>query len=104
MGAPGGDVGLGTAPLALEHAFKAGHRADDEADILAALALQDAGANRRQRVGACDRCSERRDGNTDCRESHEWSPSDELIAEGTEWKRGVQNKALPKVAVKTSNV
>ena len=47
----GRDVRFGTAAFALEHAFEAGHRADHEADILAALALQNAGANR-QRVGA----------------------------------------------------
>src|SRR5260221_14064388 len=51
IAAHGRDVGFGTPPLALEHAFEAGHRADHEADILAALTLQDAGANRRPRVG-----------------------------------------------------
>src|ERR1019366_7974632 len=50
--ADGRDVGFGAAAFALEHAFEAGHRADHEADILAALALQDARTNRRQRVGA----------------------------------------------------
>jgi len=37
VAADGCDVGLRTAAFALEHAFKAGHRADDEADILAAM-------------------------------------------------------------------
>src|ERR1700682_4612571 len=68
--AHGCEIGFGTAAVALEHAFEAGDRADDEADILAALALQDAGAYRRQRVGASDRCRERSDGDTECRESH----------------------------------
>src|SRR3984893_2054342 len=54
----GCDVWFGTAAFALEHTFEAGDRADNEADILAALALQDAGANRRQRVGARDRRNE----------------------------------------------
>ena len=66
--ANGRDIGFGTAALALEHAFEAGDRADHEADILAALALQDAGANRRQRIGAGDRRNERRGGNTDVKE------------------------------------
>ena len=70
----GCDIRFGAAALALKHAFEAGGRADDEADILAALALQDAGANRRQRVGACDRRNQRNDGNTKCRESHESFP------------------------------
>src|SRR6202790_840034 len=43
----GCDVRFGAATLALKHAFEAGGRADDEADILAALALQDAGAQLR---------------------------------------------------------
>ncbi len=42
----GREVGFGTAAFALEDAFEAGDRADHKADILAALALQDAGANR----------------------------------------------------------
>ena len=50
-----GDVGLRPAACAAEHAFETRHRADDEADILATLALQDTGANRWRRVGACDR-------------------------------------------------
>src|ERR1035437_2129688 len=50
--ADGCDIGFGAAAFALEHTFEAGHRADHEADILAALALQDARTNRRQRVGA----------------------------------------------------
>src|SRR3981189_17963 len=36
--AQGCDVRFGTAAFALKYTFKAGHRADDEADILAALA------------------------------------------------------------------
>src|SRR3954467_2951860 len=55
IAAHSGDIGFGATALALEYAFEAGHRADDEADILAALALQDAGANRRQRVGGSER-------------------------------------------------
>src|ERR1019366_7318404 len=39
--ANGCDVGFGAAAFALEHTFEAGPRADHEADILAALALQD---------------------------------------------------------------
>src|ERR1700730_3587539 len=60
----GCDVWFGTATLALEHAFEAGHRANDKTDILAALALQDAGAELRLRqcVGARERCRERSDG------------------------------------------
>src|SRR5450432_4405995 len=50
IAADGCDIGFGTAAFALEYAFEAGHRADDEADILATLALQDTGANRRQRI------------------------------------------------------
>src|ERR1700682_6108570 len=72
--ADGCDVRFGTAAFALKHTFEAGDRADDETDILAALALQDTGANRRQCIGACDRCCERSDGNTECRESHESVP------------------------------
>src|ERR1700730_9022087 len=72
--AEGCDIGFGTAAFALEYAFEAGHGADDEADILATLALQDTGANRRQRIGGCDRCNQRNDGNTECRESHESFP------------------------------
>ena len=49
------DIGFGTAALALEYALEAGHRTDHKADILAAVALQDAGANRRQRVGVTNK-------------------------------------------------
>src|SRR5260370_15429017 len=45
--ADGRDIGFGTAALALEHAIEAGRRSDDEADILAALALQDTRTHRR---------------------------------------------------------
>ena len=65
-----GDIGLGTAAFALEYAVEAGDRADHEADILAALALQDTGLNRRHRVGAGQRCQQRSGGNTEGRESH----------------------------------
>ena len=68
--ADGGDVRLGPAAFALEHAFKLGDRADDEADILSALALQDAGANRRHRVGAGDRRQQRERSEGECRKSH----------------------------------
>src|SRR6267154_2305001 len=74
IAADGCDIGFGTAAFAPEYTFEAGHRADDEADILATLALQDTGANRRQRIGACDRRNQRNDGNTKCRESHESFP------------------------------
>src|SRR5580704_7591193 len=69
--ADGRDVGLGRASVAFEHALEAGDGADDEADILAALALQDTGTNRRQRVGACDRQHARGRGNTSNRKSRE---------------------------------
>src|SRR5713226_2782486 len=49
------DIGFGTVSLALEDAFEAGHRTDHKADILAAKALQNTGADRRQRIGARDR-------------------------------------------------
>src|SRR4051812_1236482 len=84
--AHGGDIRLGPAAFALEYAFETGHRAYDEADILAALALQDAGANRRRRIGACDRRHEGRDGDGECQESH-WvlSPHNENeFADGQE--------------------
>src|ERR1700754_2962988 len=55
------DVRFGTAAVALEHAFEAGDRADHEADMLAALALQNAGANR-QRAGAAEGRHQCRDG------------------------------------------
>ena len=74
VAADGCDVWFGTAAFTLEHTFEAGHRAHDEADILATLALQDTGANRRQRIGACDRRHERNDGNSECRESHDPVP------------------------------
>src|SRR5260221_3159311 len=60
IAAHGGDVGFGTPPLALEHAFEAGHRADHEADILAPLTFQDAGANQRQSVVGSTRRDQRR--------------------------------------------
>ena len=68
--ADGCDIRLGPAAFALEHALQAGGRADDVADILAALALQDAGADGRHRVGAGERARERGDGNRKCRELH----------------------------------
>ena len=70
VAADGRDIGFRTAALALKHAFERGHRADDEADILSALALQDAGANRRRGVGARERRKQRRDGNGDGRNAH----------------------------------
>src|SRR6266702_1008538 len=102
----GCDVGLGPASLALEHAFKARHRADDEADILAALALQDAGANRRQRVGAGDRRDQRDGGEGECRNSHWYlSPHEERDCGRTRRKRHVENKAFPKTSKdKPSNI
>src|ERR1700730_10131080 len=70
--ADGRDVRFGTLALALEHTFEAGRRAHHEADILAALALQDTRLilRLRHRVGACERRSERGDGDTKCRKSH----------------------------------
>src|SRR6267154_95222 len=71
--AHGCEVRLRPAAFALKHAFKAGHGADDEADILAALALQDAGAHRGQRVSAGDWRHQRRDGDAECRKARrEW--------------------------------
>lgn len=64
--AHGGDIGFRTAAFAPEHTFEGGYRTNNEADIRAALALQDAGANRRLRVGADDRCRKRNDGDTEC--------------------------------------
>src|SRR5712672_1652035 len=76
-----------------------------EAEILAALTLQDTGAHRRQCIGACDRRHERGDRNTECPESHEFVPRMmNGMSAGTGRKRRVQNKALPKTAVKTSRV
>src|SRR5258707_11380599 len=71
VAADGCDVWFGTAAFALKYTFETGHRADDEADILASLALQDTGAHRRQSPGACNQRHARGDGNTDCRESPE---------------------------------
>src|SRR5205814_804645 len=70
--ANGCDVRLGAAAFALEYAFKAGGRADNETDILAALALQNPGAKLRlrHRVGACDRRNERRDRDGEGGKSH----------------------------------
>src|ERR1700730_2615080 len=68
--AHGCDIGLGSAAFALEHTFKAGDRADQEADILTALALQYTCANRRQCIGARERRHARHGGKTECRESH----------------------------------
>src|SRR5258708_21334654 len=67
----GRQIWFGTTALALEHTFQAGGRANDEADILSAFALQDTCAELRlrQRVGACQRCNERSDGDTECRET-----------------------------------
>src|ERR1700733_7839706 len=73
----GRDIGFRATTFALEYAFEVGHRADHEADILAALALQDTGANLWQRVGARGRCCQCCDGNTECQESHDVSPHDE---------------------------
>src|ERR1700722_9136073 len=58
------NVGFGTVAVALEHAFEAGRRSHDEADILAALALQEAGAHRLHRAGASERGCERSDGDS----------------------------------------
>ncbi len=56
----GRKIRLGPAAAALEHAFEAGDRADDEADILAALALQDPGLNLLgRRVGGGERRQQR---------------------------------------------
>ena len=60
--AHGGEIGFGTTARALEHAFEAGDRTDDKADILAAAAFENAGAAGRQRVGAGERASERGSG------------------------------------------
>ena len=66
-----GEIGFRPAAIAAEHALETGHRADHEADILAALALQDAGANhRRRRAGACKRRHQRERGKCQCQESH----------------------------------
>src|SRR5258707_4461657 len=105
VAADGCDVWFGTAAFALKHTFETGHRADDEADILADLALQDTGAHPPQCSGACDRRHERGDRNTECPESHEFVPRMmNGMSAGTGRKRHVQNKALPKTAVKTSRV
>ena len=65
-----GEVGFRPSAVAAEYAFEAGHRADDEADVLAALALQNAGANRRRRAGACERRDQRSRGECQCQKSH----------------------------------
>src|SRR5204862_4514826 len=62
VAAHGGDVGFRPAAVALEHAFEIRHGADDEGAILATLALQDPGANRRRRAGACNRREQRKRG------------------------------------------
>src|ERR1700730_10872864 len=92
------DIGFGTAALALEYALEAGHRTDHEADILAAVALQNAGANRRPRIGALNRRTRGNDGDKKCRASHVFiSPRNDLNgARATGRKRRVQNKALSK--------
>src|SRR5260370_14254365 len=66
VAADGCDVWFGTAAFALKSPLETGHRADDEADILAALALQDTGAHRRQCLGACDRRPVAGDRDTEC--------------------------------------
>ena len=75
--------------------------------ILAALTLQDAGAHRRQRIGARDRRDQRRDGDAEggkaFRKKHVSSPLDELNVRGTGRKRRVENMALRKEDFKTSN-
>jgi len=77
--AHGGDIRFGPAAFALEYAFETGHRAYDEADILAALALQDAGANRRRRAGGRDRRHQRQRGDSQSQKSHEsQSPHEKL--------------------------
>src|SRR5713226_478885 len=95
--ADGCDIWFGTTAFALKHTFEAGHRADDETDILAALALQDTGAHRRQRVGARDRRQQRNNGDTECRESHESVPRMmNGMSAGTGRKRRVQTRRFQK--------
>jgi hypothetical protein len=68
--ANGRDISLGPSASALEHAFEPGHRADDKADVLAALAFQNTGRRRLLRIGGCERRYQRSNGNTKSRESH----------------------------------
>src|SRR5260221_2545021 len=103
----GRQIWFGTTALALEHTFQAGGRANDESDILAAFALQDTCAELRlrQRVGACRRCSERSDGDTECRETHMSDPNvDWICARDRKDAPCPKQGASKNVAVKTSNV
>src|ERR1700761_3920332 len=68
--ANGGEIGLGPAAFSLEHALQIGDRTHHKGDILAALALQHASADRRHCIGACDRRQQRDDSNGKGRNSH----------------------------------
>src|SRR6202048_229284 len=95
--AHGGGGRRGTASFALEHAFEAGYGTNDEADILAALALQDAGALRRHRVGAGNGRGKCCDGDSECGKSHmSVSPDDELNSRGDRRKAPCRKQGASK--------
>src|SRR6476661_4837524 len=102
--ADGCDVGFGTAAFALVYAFEAGHRADHEADILTAPALQHARAHRRQCIGARDRRHQRSNGNCDCRNPHNLISAREVKADGQKESALFKTRRFQKSAAKRSGV